>query len=111
MAAFSEVTLVVLNQIDKVPYEMRATALADVRRLVEQDGLTNVKVLGVSATRGDGIDELKRELAARIRSKAAAKARLMADIQAAVDTVERVAGSAPAAADTPAAPAVRRRAG
>ncbi len=101
MAAFSEVTLVVLNQIDKVPYEMRATALADVRRLVEQDGLTNVKVLGVSATRGDGIDELKRELAARIRSKAAAKARLMADIQAAVDTVARVAGSAPAAELTP----------
>lgn len=101
MAAFSEVTLVVLNQIDKVPYEMRDAALADVRRLVELDGLTEVKVLGVSATRGDGIDELKRELAARIQSKAAAKSRLMADIRAAADTVAGVAGSAPAAELTP----------
>ncbi len=101
MAAFSEVTLVVLNQIDKVPYEMRETALADVRRLVDLDGLTEVKVLGVSATRGDGIDELKRELSSRIQSKAAARSRLMIDIRAAADAVANVAGSAPAAELTP----------
>lgn len=94
MAAFSDVTLIVLNQIDKVPYEMREQTLADVRRLIVADGLTNVRVLGVSATRGDGVEELKRELAARIQSKYAAKARLVADIHAAAEAISDVAGSA-----------------
>lgn len=94
MAAFSEVTLVVLNQIDKIPYEMREQALADVRRLIVEDGLTDVKVMGVSATRGDGIDDLNRELAARIQSKNAAKARLVADIHAAAQSISDVAGTA-----------------
>ena len=94
MAAFSDVTLIVLNQIDKVPYEMREQTLADVRRLIVADGLTNVRVLGVSATRGDGVEELKRELAARIQSKYAAKARLVADIHAAAEAISDTAGSA-----------------
>ncbi len=96
MAAFSEVTLVVLNQIDKVPYEARETALADVRRLVVEDGLDEANVVAVSATRGDGLEELKRELATRIRSKSAARLRLVADIDAAAAAVSEVAGSAAA---------------
>jgi GTP-binding protein EngB required for normal cell division len=101
MAAFSEVTLVVLNQIDKLPYEQRDHALADVQRLAVADGLQDVTVLGVSATRGDGLDELKRELASRIRAKSAARTRLMADIGAAAETVADVAGVAEVAPLTP----------
>ena len=80
MATHADVTIVVLNQIDRIPYEQRKTALKDVERILASEGLGEVRVIGVSATRGDGVDDLKRELAKRIRAKAAAKSRLSADI-------------------------------
>ncbi len=80
MASFKDVTVVVLNQIDRIPYEQRDRALTDVRRILDEEGLQGVTVIGASATRGDGIEELKRELAQRIRAKASAKGRLISDI-------------------------------
>ncbi|AWB91647.1 GTPase [Aeromicrobium chenweiae] len=102
MASYSDVTLVVLNQIDRIPFEERDRALADVRRILADEGLPDVPVIGVSATRGDGVDELKRELAARIRAKSSAKARLASDISAAAEGVARVGGSAEAPGISPA---------
>ena len=101
MAGFAEVTLVVLNQIDRIPYDQRAAALADVKRLLADDGLPDVKVLGVSAQRGDGMDELRAELAERIRAKNAAKARLVADIKQSGQEVADAAGSAQVPVLTP----------
>jgi GTP-binding protein EngB required for normal cell division len=94
MAAYSDVTIVVLNQIDRIPFEQRERALTDVRRILADEGLPDVPVIGVSATRGDGVDELKRELASRIRAKASAKQRLASDISAAADVIVQVGGSA-----------------
>ncbi|MCD9197203.1 GTPase [Aeromicrobium wangtongii] len=96
MASYSDVTLVVLNQIDRIPFEERERTLSDVRRILADEGLPDVPVIGVSATRGDGVDELKRELAARIRAKSSAKARLASDIAAAAGAMARVGGSAEA---------------
>jgi GTP-binding protein EngB required for normal cell division len=96
MASYSDVTLVVLNQIDRIPFEDRDRALADVRRILADEGLPDVPVVGVSATRGDGVDDLKRELAARIRAKSSAKARLASDIAAAAAVMAQVGGSAEA---------------
>lgn len=93
MAAFGAVTLVVLNQIDRIPYEQRASAIADVKRLIEADGLPDVKVIGVSATRGDGLEELRRELAERIAHRSAAKARLQADVGEAAGVLADAGGS------------------
>jgi GTP-binding protein EngB required for normal cell division len=97
MASYSDVTLVVLNQIDRIPFEQRERALTDVRRILAEEGLPDVPVIGVSATRGDGVEELKRELASRIRAKSSAKARLASDIAAAAGVIEQVGGSAEAA--------------
>jgi GTP-binding protein EngB required for normal cell division len=93
MAAYSDVTLVVLNQIDRIPYEQRPRTLEDVKRILTDEGLPDVDVVGVSATRGDGIDDLKRELAARIRAKSAAKSKLAADITAATAVIAQVGGT------------------
>lgn len=93
MASYSDVTLVVLNQIDRIPYEQRPRTLEDVKRILTDEGLPDVAVVGVSATRGDGIDDLKRELAARIRAKSAAKSKLAADISAASDVIAQVGGT------------------
>lgn len=96
MASYSDVTLVVLNQIDRIPFEQRERALTDVRRILAEEGLPDVPVIGVSATRGDGVEDLKRELAARIRAKTSAKARLSSDIAAAAAVMAQVGGSAEA---------------
>ncbi len=93
MASFKDVTVVVLNQIDRIPYEQRSRALSDVRRILDDEGLEGVTVIGVSATRGDGIDELRRELAQRIRAKASAKGRLASDITAAANKLAEVGGT------------------
>lgn len=96
MAGFGAVTMVVLNQIDRIPYEQRNAAIADVKRLIEEDGLPDVKVLGVSATRGDGLQELRLELAERIRAKNAARDRLLADVAEAAHDIEAKGGTAEA---------------
>ena len=94
MASHVDVTIVVLNQIDRIPYEQRKTALKDVERILGSEGLGDVLVIGVSATRGDGVDDLKRELASRIRAKAAAKTRLSADIGAVAAAIAEKSGTA-----------------
>ena len=93
MASYADVTLVVLNQIDRIPYEQRPRTLEDVKRILTDEGLPDVSVVGVSATRGDGIDDLKRELAARIRAKSAARSKLGADISSATEVIAQVGGT------------------
>ncbi|WP_229055065.1 GTPase [Aeromicrobium sp. Leaf350] len=92
MASYNDVSLVVLNQIDRIPYEQRSRAVEDVRRIVSAGGMTDVPVIGVSATRGDGVDDLKRELVTRIRARASAKERLGADVTAAAESIAAVGG-------------------
>ena len=76
MASYRDVTVVVLNQIDRIPYEQRARALERRPPHPRRRGSRGRHRHRGSATRGDGIDELKRELAQRIRAKASAKSRL-----------------------------------
>jgi GTP-binding protein EngB required for normal cell division len=94
MAAYRDVTLVVLNQIDRIHYSDRERALGDVRAILEREGLPGVPVIGVSAHRGDGIDDLKRELVRRIRAKASAKERLGQDVAAAAAGIAASGGRA-----------------
>ena len=59
LAGHRDVMVVVLNHIDTVPESRRDAMLADVRRLLDADGLGDVPVLGVSARHGTGIAELR----------------------------------------------------
>lgn len=93
MATHVDVTIVVLNQIDRIPHEQRKRALDDVERILTSEGLGEVFVVGTSATRGDGVDDLKRELVKRIRAKGAAKSRLAADITTVAQTISDVSGT------------------
>ncbi|KQY58682.1 hypothetical protein ASD11_03255 [Aeromicrobium sp. Root495] len=94
MAEYRDVTVVVLNQIDRIHYEQRERALEDVRRILADEGLPDVTVIGVSATRGDGVDDLKRELARRIRAKHSAQDRLTSDLDATAQAVASAGGTA-----------------
>ena len=88
------VMLVVLNHIDKVPDDRRGTMLADVRRLLELDGLGSVPVLATSATTGEGIDELRRAIGKRVADKASTRTRLAADISDAAARMTAHSGDA-----------------
>src|SRR4051794_34684257 len=78
LASYSGVMLVVLNHIDTVPDDRRAAMLADVRRLLDQDGLAEVPVLAVSARHGEGIAELRAEIAHRVADKKVTRQRIEA---------------------------------
>ena len=94
LAGHSEVMLVVLNHVDEVAPARRPALLEDVRRLLVADGLTDVPVLATSARTGEGVEELRAEIARRVRDKAATRARLAGDVSAAAAGLSAVSGEA-----------------
>lgn len=92
LAAHKETMLVVLNHIDEVAEERRAGMVADLRRLLDLDGLQGVTLIPISAREGIGIDELRRTIVAKVADKAATKARLSTNISEAADSVALVSG-------------------
>ncbi len=87
MAVHKDVMLVVLNHIDEVDPSGRDAMLADVRRLLELDGLHGVPVIGTSARTGEGMDELRRVVGKRVSDKAATRKRLLGDVSDAADAL------------------------
>jgi GTPase Era involved in 16S rRNA processing len=90
----SEIMVVVLNHIDEVPEERRESMLADVRRLLEADGLPDVPVIGLSAKLGWGVDELRGEIVQRVADKKATRSRIEFDVKAAAAALESISGDA-----------------
>jgi len=93
LAGHADVMMVVLNHIDTVPEDRRDAMVADVRRLLDEDGLGKVPVLALSARHGIGIDALKDEMAKRASTKKATRTRLEADIRESAEAMAAVSGS------------------
>jgi len=81
LARHASVVMVVLNHVDEIPAGGVDDTLADVRRLLELDGLHDVALFATSATRGDGLPELRKAIVKRVASKQDARERLTADIR------------------------------
>lgn len=96
LAGHGGVMLVVLNQIDTVPLDRRESMVSDVRRLLAADGLPDVPVYPVSAREDIGLEILRDEIARRVASKKATKARLAADVKAIAERMSQESGSTPA---------------
>ena len=92
LASHAEVMVVVLNQVDQLTTSQRDACLSDISRLLDADGLASVPILATSASRGDGLDELRRALASRVAAKKAARERLAADVTAAAGRLEPFSG-------------------
>jgi GTPase Era involved in 16S rRNA processing len=82
LASHAGVMVVVLNHIDTVPVDRRTAMLADVRRLLDRDGLREVPVIATSARAGEGIAELRAEIARRVADKKSTRQRIEADVRA-----------------------------
>ncbi len=93
LAGHSDVMLVVLNHIDTVPEDRREPMVADVRRLLELDGLSGVPVLPISARHGWGIDELRAMVIKRVAEKKATRVRLEADVRSAAQRLQDAVGT------------------
>ena len=63
MAAHAEVMVVALNQVDRLDPESRDAVLADLRRILDREGLGAVSVIPVSALTGQGVETLARAVA------------------------------------------------
>ncbi|MEU4232112.1 GTPase [Nonomuraea sp. NPDC026600] len=85
LAGHRDVMVVVLNQIDRLPPDAVDRCLRDLRRLLDDDGLAGVPILGVSARTGAGLAELRALLAERVAERRSWSARLSADVSAAAD--------------------------
>lgn len=80
------VTLVVLNQADRLAPEEAEACSDHLHRLLVEDGLPNAEVLLVSARTGQGLDDLRGALAGAVRAATASRVRLVGDLyQAAAD--------------------------
>ncbi len=94
LASHEDVMLVVLNHIDELPRDQVGPCLADVRRLLTADGLGAVPVLATSAVRGDGLEALRDLLVERVTAKKSSRARMLASIAAAAESLGEVTGDA-----------------
>lgn len=94
LASHQEIMLVALNHIDEVPEGQRDAMLADVERLLRENGLGTVPVVAISAKYGDGITQLKKLVAEHVAAKKATRARLMADVASVASRMQEANGSA-----------------
>jgi hypothetical protein len=80
LARHGEVMVVVLNQVDHLPADAVPDALADLRRLLVDDGLTDVPLLPTSAATGAGLERLRDVLTGAVAAHRAALRRISADL-------------------------------
>ncbi|WP_436837506.1 GTPase [Micromonospora rifamycinica] len=91
-----EVTVVVLNQADRLPPAELPRVLADLRRLLDADGLDGVPLLATTAVEPAGMTGLREALERAVSDRQAALRRLSGDADTVVATLgELVAVEAP----------------
>jgi GTP-binding protein EngB required for normal cell division len=89
-----EVTVVVLNQADRLAPGDVPRVLADLRRLLDEDQLGGVPVLAATALHSAGVADLRRTLEQAVAERQAALRRLAADLTATVDQLAEHMGPA-----------------
>ncbi|MEU7840599.1 GTPase [Micromonospora sp. NPDC049114] len=89
-----DVTLVVLNQADRLPPAELPRVLDDLRRLLDTDGLTGVPLLATTAIDPAGMVGLRTALERTVAERQAALRRLAGDVDTVVAGLDELVGSA-----------------
>lgn len=101
MGAHAAVTLVVLNQVDRIQVRDRDEVMTSLRRMLTGHGLGEVRVMAASARTGEGMDEVGSQIARIVAERGAAVARLGADVSTHADALDTASGSGdPAGVDS-----------
>jgi GTP-binding protein EngB required for normal cell division len=82
MAGHSSVIAVALNQADLLTPEQADECVADLRRLLDTEGLQDARVVVTSATSEAGVADLRRALMETVIARQAALQRISADVDA-----------------------------
>ncbi len=107
LAGHAAVTTVVLNKSDTLSPDQVEDCAADLRRLLDAEGLMETPVLVTSAATGAGLGELRRTLATAVAARHAASDRIAADIDALLERFAVYAGDSVPGLLPPAAAATR----
>lgn len=106
-AGHDAVTVLVLNQVDRLREAEREGVLASLAEIARADGLESAPVLAASAETGEGVEELREHLLGIARSREAVVERHRADVRGAAARLREAADptgmaerSSPAAIDT-----------
>ncbi|MEE6258320.1 GTPase [Plantactinospora sonchi] len=94
-----DVTVVALNQADRLPSAEVPRVVADLRRLLDADDLAGVPVLATSALTDAGTAPLRGTLEQTVAERQAALRRLSGDVDAVVEGLTGLIGAAPAEED------------
>ncbi|WP_246108486.1 GTPase [Streptomyces sedi] len=96
-AGHADVSLIVLNQADRLPPEAVDAVLDDLRRLLDERGVAlgehgepGAWVLAGSALTGDGVGELRKLIGELVAARTAAARRLAADVDSVARGLESV---------------------
>ncbi len=95
LAGRAEVVVVALNQADRLTPDETSAMVADLRRIVADDGLEGARVLAVSAKTGQGMDQLRDLLRIAAIKREAATARLAADERVVAQKIVDQCGTPP----------------
>ncbi|MDX6228050.1 MAG: hypothetical protein QOI76_1440 [Frankiales bacterium] len=95
MAGRDAALAVVMNQLDRIEASTAATLGADLRRLLEEDGLGSAAMLAASAATGGGLPALRALLVERVSQRRAAVLRLESELTTVVADLRASLGPAP----------------
>ncbi len=94
LAGHNGVTLIILNQVDRLEPEEADECVKDLRRLLEAEGLHDPHILTTSAKTGAGVDDFRDVLADAVAARRARIERLVADIDRFIQRFEGQFGDA-----------------
>ena len=92
LASHGAVTLVVLNQIDRLPGHEVAPVLESLKGILARDGLGKVQVIGASALAGTGVDKVRAAIRQVASQRQAQSQRLGADVTRAAARLAEASG-------------------
>lgn len=100
LSAHGAVTLVVLNQIDRLPPQDLPPVLASLKGILSRDGLSSVQVIPASALTGAGVDDVRSAVRAVALRREAMSLRLAADVATSARQLAEASGEGRAAGVT-----------
>jgi GTP-binding protein EngB required for normal cell division len=81
LAPYADVMVFVLNQSDRLTPEQAKEAVADLRELLNKDGLAKARIISTSALDGTGVGQLRTLVAGLASTKAMTASRLLHDVE------------------------------
>lgn len=92
LSSHGAVTIVVLNQIDRLPEHEVRPVLESLTAILARDGLGKVQVLGASAVLGTGVDKVRAAIRQVAMQRKAMSQRLAADVSQAAARLAEASG-------------------